>query len=180
MPNHVRSVIKISKLEKDDIDIVLNLIATKLDDPELPDREDWTIDFNKIIPEPATIEECPKDCIVSSAREAHIEKDSERPWFDGYIWHNKYWGTKWEAYDAYTIIGKSYIQFVFSTAWSIPIPIIKKLALMGYNIEGKFADEDYGSNCGTYSYSSEQGWILKTESSFKDPVKFAREIWKKY
>ena len=86
MPNHVRTVIKISKLKKDDIDIVLNLIATKLEDPDYPDevKDDYVIDFNKIIPEPTTIEECPEDCRVKSAKEAHISEDEARPWFNWY------------------------------------------------------------------------------------------------
>lgn len=179
MPNHVKSIIKISKLKKDDIDIILNLIATCSHSPEKPEDE-YIIDFNKIIPEPETKDECPEDCIVASAKKAHIEEDSKRPWFDWYTWHNKYWGTKWEAYDAYTIIGKSYIQFIFSTAWSIPIPIIKKLALIGYNLNIKYADEDYGSNCGRITYSSEQGWQHENESELKDPVRFAKALWNRY
>ena len=180
MPNHVRTVIKISKLKKDDIDIVLNLIATKLEDPDYPDevKDDYVIDFNKIIPEPTTIEECPEECRVKSAKEAHISEDEARPWFNWYEWHCTYWGTKWGAYDGYTIIGKSFIQFVFSTAWSLAYPVIQKLALMGYNIEVKYADEDIGSNCGKLTYTSEQGWTHWDESELKDPVRFAREVWK--
>lgn len=179
MPNHVRSVIKINKLKKDDIDLILKLVATCSRSPEKPEGE-YFIDFDKIIPEPRTIDECPEDCVVASAKEAGIEEDEDRPWFNWYKWHNLYWGTKWGAYDAYTIIGKSYVQFVFSTAWNIPMPILRKLALLGYNIEGKYADEDYGHNCGTYSYSNEQDWIFNDESSLKDPVRFARDLWNKY
>ena len=147
MPNHVRTIVKINKLKKDDIDIILNLIATKLEDPDYPDevKDDYVIDFNKIIPEPTTIEECPEECRVKSAKEAHISEDEARPWFNWYEWRCTYWGTKWGAYDGYTIIGKSFIQFVFSTAWSLAYPVIQKLALMGYNIEVKYADED-GTN----------------------------------
>ena len=180
MPNHVRTVIKINNLKKDDIDIILNLVATKLDDPDLPDRIDYAIDFDKIIPEPRTKEGCPKDCLVKDTKEAHIEEDEDRPWFNWYKWHNLYWGTKWGAYDPYTVIGKSYIQFVFSTAWCTPIPIIQKLGLMGYNLSIKYADEAYGSNCGRITYSSEQGWQHEDSSELPNPVRFARDLWDKY
>lgn len=171
IPNHVRTVVKFHKLKKEDIDIILNLIAC-------PPDEEYAIDFNKIIPEPMTREECPEDCIDTP--DSHIESDSERPWFNWYNWHVKYWGTKWGAYDCHTKIGKSYIQFVFSTAWNLAYPVMEKLALMGYNIEIKYADEDLGSNCGKLTYSSEQGWTHWDESGLKDSYKFASELWKKY
>lgn len=179
MANNIRTIVKINKLKKDDIDIILNLIATCSHSPEELE-EKYFIDFNKIIPEPTTIEECPEDCRVKRAIEAHIEEDSERPWFNWYEWHTKYWGTKWGAYDCYTKIGKSYIQFVFSTAWSLAYPVMQKLALMGYNIEIKYADEDLGNNCGKLTYSSEQGWTHWDESELKDSYRFASELWKRY
>ena len=154
-------------------------MATCSHSPEKPEGE-YFIDFNKIIPEPTAIEECPEDYRVKSAKEAHISEDEARPWFNWYKWHCTYWGTKWGAYDCYTIIGKSFIQFVFSTAWSLAYPVMQKLALMGYNIEVKYADEDYGNNCGKLTYTSEQGWTHWDESELKDPVRFARDLWNNY
>ena len=177
MPNHVRTIVKINKLKKDDVDIVLNLIASPLS-PDRPDE--YAIDFNKIIPEPTTIEECPEDCRVKSAKEAHISEDEARPWFNWYEWRCTYWGTKWGAYDSYTIIGKSFIQFVFSTAWTAPMPIIYKLGILGYDIDVKYADENYGVNCGKLKYTSEQGWTHWNSLDMKDPVRFARNLWNKY
>lgn len=174
MPNHVRTIVKLSKLK--DPQVILNLVATCSRSPEKPEEE-YFIDFNKIIPEPKTIEECPEDCVVASAKEAHMQEDEERPWFNWYKWHNVYWGTKWGAYDAYTIIGKSYVQFVFSTAWSLAYPIIHKLDLLGCNIDVKYADEDTGNNCGRLTYTSEQGWTHWDESELKDPVRFANRVW---
>ena len=51
MPNHVRNVIKISKIKPEEIDMVLDMITTTLDDPEFPDKQ-YMIDFDKIIQEP--------------------------------------------------------------------------------------------------------------------------------
>lgn len=179
MPNHVRTIVKINKLKKDDIDIVLNLVATCSHSPEKPEGE-YFIDFNKIIPEPTTIEECPEDCRVKSEKEAHISEDEARPWFNWYKWHCTYWGTKWGAYDCYTIIGKSFIQFVFSTAWNVAQPIIERLSLLGFPLEVKYADEDWGSNCGVVTWSHEQGWEIQFAKDMCNPERFARELWNKY
>ena len=182
MPNHVRTIVKINKLKKDDIDIVLNLIATPLRIDSKDKPTDYIIDFNKIIPEPRTIEECDSKYVFSKEKiesgYTGVECTDDRVWFDWYEWHCAYWGTKWGAYDCYTIIGKSFIQFVFSTAWSLAYPVMKKLALMGYNIDIKYADEDIGVNCGRLTYTSEQGWTHWDESKLKDSVRFAREVWK--
>ena len=179
IPNHIRTVIKISKLKKDDVDIVLNLLASPMTTPTDPiEKTEYAIDFNKIIPEPETEDECPDEYKVN--KDSHVELRKEKPWFNWYKWHITYWGTKWGAYDCYTKIGKSYVQFVFSTAWSVAHPIIAKLSLLGHPVEVKFADEDYGSNCGIITWSREQGWEMKSEMSLKDPVRFARDLWARY
>ena len=146
IPNHVKTVIKISKLKKDDIDIVLNLLASPMTTPTDPiEKTEYAIDFNKIIPEPEDESECPDEYKVN--KESHVELLKDKPWFDWYKWHIDHWGTKWGAYDCYTKIGKTYILFVFNTAWTVPIPIIKRLRILGYPIDVKYADEDYGVNC---------------------------------
>lgn len=185
MPNHVRTVVKISKLKKDDIDFILNTIASPLfDDTEGIREELWKdkyrIDFNKIIPEPETEDECPDEYKVN--KDSHISIREEKPWFDWYEWHIANWGTKWGAYDCYTKIGKSYIKFIFSTAWNVAQPIIERLSLLGFPLEVKYADEDWGSNCGVVTWSREQGWESYNESSYmmKNPERFARELWNRY
>lgn len=173
MPNYVRNVIKISNIKKEDVSLILNLLASKIEDKIV-------IDFDKIIPEPRTIDKCPEDCRIESAKEAHIEEDKDRPWFNWYMWHSKYWGTKWEACDGYTLTGKTWIKFIFSTAWSAPTPIILKLSKLGYNLHVRYADEDYGSNCGTITYSRELGWDHTSNSELTNPERFARELWNRY
>lgn len=177
MPNHVRNVIKISKIKPEEIDMVLDMIATTLDDPEFPDKQ-YMIDFDKIIPEPRDESECPNEYKVN--KESRIELLKDKPWFDWYKWHIDHWGTKWGAYDCYTKVGKTTITFVFSTAWSFAYPVIKKLEVLGYDILVRYADEDYGSNCGRLTYTREQGWTHWDESDLKDPVGFARNLWHTY
>ena len=132
MPNHVKNVLQFNGIRKPDIDILINMLTTK--------DKDGTpfIDFNKIIPEPRVKSECPKDCLVN--KDSHIMEYEDRPWFDWYTWHNKYWGTKWNAYDGYTLNTDISVTFVFSTAWCAPYPIIEKLRVDDfYDI---FSDEE--------------------------------------
>ena len=179
MPNHVRNVVKISKIKPKEIDMVLDMIATPMCAPApVIEDMDYMIDFNKIIPEPKDESECPDEYKVN--KESRVELLKDRPWFDWYKWHINHWGTKWGAYDSYTKIGKTYIQFVFSTAWASPMPIIYKLGILGYDINVKYADEDYGVNCGKLKYTSEQGWTHWNSLDMKDPERFARDLWNNY
>ena len=174
MPNHVKNVLKFNKLKPDDIETIVNIIAVESD----TEPKTYHIDFNKIIPEPRFESECPDDCKVN--KDSHVEEDIDRPWFDWYKWRNKYWDTKWNAYDSYSKVGKSYIIFVFSTAWSMPYSIIERLQLLGYQFELRYADEAIGSNCGILTYSREQGFTHYDESELTRPEEFARRLWNTY
>lgn len=145
MANQVRNVIKISKIKPEEIEMVLDMITDKYCDPDVPGETEYIIDFDKIIPEPRFESECPDEYKVNKSSSIEILKD--KPWFNWYKWRINHWGTKWGAYDGYTKIGKTYIQFVFSTAWVPPMPIIYKLSVLGYDITARYADEDYGVNC---------------------------------
>ena len=179
MPNHVKNVIKFKNLKPDDIELILNMIASPRITPADPiEKTEYVIDFDKIIPEPRTKKECHKAYLVTKT--SRIMKREDKPWFDWYKWHLDHWGTKWGAYDAYTIIGKSYITFVFNTAWTSPIPIITKLKLLGYELDIRYADEDWGSNCGKITWTSEHGWEYQYEESLANPANFARRLWNTY
>lgn len=177
MPNHVRTAIKFKNLKQTDVEVILNRITSEMEDDFYPLNK--IIDFDKIIPEPKTEEECPKECLMTERSLA--EKYIDRPWFDWYAWRNKYWGTKWNAYDTYTQVTSTSILFVFSTAWSPATPIFNKLAELGYNMEIRWADEDYGYNCGKLIYkASEHTWQEWNDKDFKDSGRYARDIWRKY
>ena len=179
MPNHVRNVIKISKIKPEEIEMVLDMIATPICAPApVMEAGDYIIDFDKIIPEPRDESECPDEYKVNKS--SSIERLKDKPWFNWYKWHIDHWGTKWCAYDGYTKIGKTYILLVFNTAWTVPIPIIQRLGVLGYPIDVRYADEDYGVNCGKLKYTSEQGWIHLNSLDMKDPVRFARDLWARY
>ena len=178
MPNHVRNVLKFKKLKPEDKTFLLDMICSHRSEAE-GTEELPHIDFRKIIPEPQERSECPEDCLVN--KDSHIAEYEDRPWFDWYKWHNKYWDTKWNAYDSYTELNKSSITFVFNTAWSMPKPIIQRLQVLGYPFEYRWADEDYGHNCGKITWSSEQGWDEAWESdAYVDPTRFAIRLWRDY
>lgn len=177
MPNHVKNIWKIKNIKTKDINTILNKLTIK----DLSSgRENRIIDFNLILPEPQKIEDCPKAFQLNT--DAHVMPYEDRPWFNWYKWHLTYWGTKWNAYDGYTIIGKSYITFVFNTAWSFPCPVAEKLAtLLDCDIDIKFADENYGHNCGKLHYDkSTRQWTEETVYDMKNPDRFARNLWYKY
>lgn len=184
MPNHVKNVVRIKNIPKDKIDYVLNKLAVKYTTPEYKGAtEEYIMDFDLIIPEPRFISDCPKNCIVN--KDSHVMEDKDRPWFDWYQFHTNYWGTKWNAYDGYTRIGKTQITFIFSTAWSIPGKIYEKLFTwcddQGFDVEVKYADEDLGSNCGVITLdASEHKTIHQTEKVLENPTKHARYLWNNY
>ena len=173
MPNHVRNVLKFSKLTPTERDFILERFSTKEENGER------MFDFNLIIPEPRKESDCPADCKVN--KDSHVQIDEKRPWFDWYEWHNKYWGTKWNAYDGYTKVGKSVITFVFSTAWNIPYPIYRKLAKRyNFKFEIRYADEDLGSNCGKLIYDPETTGFADIVHIATPDRNYAMRIWNNY
>lgn len=109
-----------------------------------------------------------------------------KPWFDWYKWHNRYWDTKWNAYETYTYTGKDldgyWVEFEFQTAWCAPMAIVNRLKLLGYPMKYKWADEDWGSNCGKGMYNPEEtgftDWVFTYAEEMDDPRRFAaEEVW---
>lgn len=97
-----------------------------------------------------------------------------------YEWCNDNWNTKWSAcgYDENTDYSDS--DFIwFQTAWSAPIPVIKKLSEMYPNIELtlEFADEDLGQNCGEMKFKG--GDIIEEyiPHTGKEAMEFAAKVW---
>ena len=96
------------------------------------------LDFNKIIPEPATKEECVKkygEKYIDNDDHYLQHSDESRKWFNWYQWHCDFWGTKWNACDV-----KYYDEddlITFQTAWAFPTPVIKKISEMMPGIEVK-------------------------------------------
>lgn len=83
-------------------------------------------DFNNVIPEPKSIEECEESFIIN---EDDIEKQKELndKWFNWYDWRVHYWNTKWNSYNNEINQYMNILHIKFETAWNEPIPIIDKL-----------------------------------------------------
>lgn len=182
IPNHVRNVVKIKGIPNDKIDYILNKLAAKYV-PIGEMKGEWIMDFDLIIPEPRYKSDCPKKYQVNKS--SHIAEDENRPWFDWYEWRLAYWGTKWNAYDGYTIIGKTQLTFVFNTAWCIPTQIYSLLGALcvksKYSMEIRYADEAIGHNCGIITYNAkEHDVVVQTEEDIANPERFASYIWSKY
>ena len=77
---------------------------------------------------------------------------------DWYNWSIANWGTKWNAYQQSKLTPES---TKFETAWSTPFPVMCKLSEMfpSLTLEVYYADEDIGSNCG--SYTLKEGALIK-------------------
>lgn len=175
MPNHVLNVWKVYNIPYDKTQYILNKIARRTDDTN------WIIDFDLIIPQPRFKKDCPKQYRIESAKSAHIEEDDHRPWFNWLNWNVDNWGTKWEAYDGYTLVEGHTVTFVFNTAWCFAEPVARKLEQLGYDLELSYADECIGTNCGKYSYNAHtKKWQIQDVSSLPDPEAFATDIWNNY
>lgn len=150
MPNWCENKL-IIKGKRETIKEFLNKYFTKDENGELQ------LDFDKIIPEPRTIEECPKDCIRES--NSSVMERKERPWFDWYEWHIKYWGTKWDACD--TSISwnrdKTEICILFDTAWSPSVPVIDKLRELEPELKIKHYFYEPGMCIAGYTTNNENG-----------------------
>jgi len=114
MPNYVSVNIKVSGEEK-----IVNEFFSKCFNCK-------EFDFDKIIPEPRTKEECDPDCIANA--NSHITIDNDRPWFNWYDWHCKHWGTKWNACSC--DLDRKNNAFTFDTAWSLPVPVLSAMSKM--------------------------------------------------
>lgn len=91
------------------------------------------LDFNKIIPEPKTKEECLEkygekylDSVDEKGNSTHyLMHENSDDWFNWYDWHRDFWGTKWNACYC-NIVDDNTVSF--ETAWSLPEPVLLKLS----------------------------------------------------
>ena len=97
---------------------------------------------------------------------------------------NSNWGTKWNACDQEVDLEAGMLNF--ETAWSCPKPVLKALSAKHPEAEicVRYADEDIGSNCGTFALkggdvvSSDESpsWNQMSEADQKKWEAFAYEV----
>lgn len=134
MPNHVTNILSIETLDDDRVKEILERICY--------DGKIGTIDFEKIIPIPDNI-------YRGNIGSKEHEKYGENNWYD---FCRKNWGTKWNSYNSeyHVDYEEGCNTIIFDTAWSAPQKVIMKLSSMFPDVElkHKWADEDFGVNCG--------------------------------
>jgi len=87
------------------------------------------IDFQKIIPQPNGIQD---------PNPNHLS-DSEL------LWCIENWGTKWNACNVRKMFKEEWkLGFEFSTAWSVPVPIIEKIFSMFPDVDKEYVAADDG------------------------------------
>lgn len=94
------------------------------------------------------------------------------------------WGTKWNACDS--AVSEDQTEASFDTAWSCPKPVLQAVSQRFPNTEihVTYADEDLGSNCGTYTLRAGEvvqsdiapAWRDMTEEEQQRWTRFAREV----
>jgi hypothetical protein len=166
MPNHVTNILEVNGINDEAIiDSLFN--------------ENNEIDFNNIIPMPEELLKVtsPVRILTEAERNAEIaeherKKANNIPTFsdsfsitqemsDDYInrfgannwydWALANWGTKWGGYDAERTSPDT-VRFL--TAWGTPFNAIETLSVLypDHEFFVSFADEDFGSNVGEYTY----------------------------
>lgn len=83
-------------------------------------------DFNRIIPEPQSIEEC-DDKYLKYTKEEQMEEDVFDNVYNWYDWRVDHWGTKWNSYENSIHQYNNILYIRYLTAWEHPKPIISKL-----------------------------------------------------
>lgn len=137
---------------------------------------DGEVDFNILIPEPKTKEECIAEYgnkYIDNG-DKHLDHRDGKDWFDWYNWHCHFWGTKWNACDTYTQDEWGYKYINFSTAWGPPDMWVQKLASLGQPfIFYQENEEDSGNYEGFNGKTSmEWAWNRNWEVAPEDDKNF--------
>ncbi|WP_250502796.1 hypothetical protein [Caballeronia sp. AZ7_KS35] len=100
--------------------------------------------------------------------------------FHGMAFARQQWGTKWNAYECVVDVAAGTAQF--DTAWSCPEPVLTKLSSQfpDDQIEVTFADEDIGSNCGTFTLKA--GSVISSDiaPSWRDMTDEQKAKWRAF
>ena len=121
------------------------------------------LDFNLIIPEPVSKDECPEKYLLTAdgkdykGQDPNITKFEDRPWFNWYAWRRDNWGCKWNA-DTEEIAKNS---VSFFTPDAPALPVLLHLSMMtNARIEVEIEDID---DWGVDRYTLHKGQIFDEE-----------------
>ncbi len=108
----------------------------------------------------------------------NVDKYGYGDWYD---WSCAKWGTKWNAHDVFYAGGDAADTLLFTTAWSMPYPVLQELSaqMPGVTLYCEYADEDYLSgNCGLVVFKD--GKCAADWSPADKPSKlsaFSEHVW---
>ncbi len=156
MPNWVTNSIIVTneKGEQVPCNKVIDRMRFTNDDNVSEHQAEEEISFSKVLPMPDELANttCPSN-VSKEESDRLIDKYGHDNW---YHWSLYNWGTKWDLYESSfgdpDQDGNIY-SFGFLTAWDTPDKLLTALSLLvkDTNIVVEYADEDYGSNYGTYT-----------------------------
>lgn len=187
MPNHCTNNIECTSGK--DIGTILKPYLTK-------GKDEWFLDFDKIIPMPEGIkklndllllteitkeEKAEYEQLCESLRKDNKEKYGHESWYD---WCVANWGTKWNSYSNWSLEGvimeegengynrlEDLGSIGFQTAWDAPLPIVRKLVeLTGESFRMTYYDEAW--MFGGEFYCSPDG---ENNIYFEDPSEVPEE-----
>lgn len=96
----------------------------------------------KVIPLPQELKETKSPNRDSEERKAELHlKYGADNWYDFCI---NNWGTKWDIFDVSSYIEDDELTIQFTTAWSPPLGVYKKLMEDGFEIEAKYYESGLG------------------------------------
>lgn len=101
-------------------------------------------DFDTIIPEPTTPNECEPEYVMKDGETRNLQLNEGKEWFDWYSWHVDHWNTKWNAYDCCITEDYDCLILTYFTAWSPSISVIKKLIEMYPNLSFEYTYYECG------------------------------------
>lgn len=90
------------------------------------------------------------------------------------------WGTKWNACEPIANPDEGHCQF--DTAWSCPLAVLEKLSARfpDESIMVTYADEDIGSNCGTFTLKNGQMIEKDIAPNWRDMNDAEKAKWKAF
>lgn len=157
MPNHVQNKIEFNATEKQ-AEAIFNAIKSNERD----------FDFSKLIPFP----------IYMYKADTSTEDNEDFP-CNWYNWNLEHWGTKWNAYDAIVNYKEGIASIEFSTAWSIPYPVIIAFG-NSFKVNFKFIYyEEFESFYGIENYKVQDSFIKRTLKRRNNPedLEFIRNVF---
>lgn len=95
-----------------------------------------------------------------------------------YKWRIEKWGTKWNAMESELL--PEGCGWRFLTAWGAPFSVIETLSKIFPDalFTLKYADEDFGVNCGTTAYhNGATVYIYNLEERSEAAINFANRLW---